>query len=77
MKGRCGECGSRKIKYLPVKKGEHFSWRSIPRVPIIIDVDLLTCQDCGNLLLGPGDCQRLDKAIEKSLEILCENYLLR
>lgn len=63
---RCGECGSQNIKRQN-SKGRKFGYRKWDDVELIVDLELLTCQECSNILMGPGDAARLDDAIKKSL----------
>lgn len=64
---KCGECGSENIKRESAK-GRRFGYMKWDDLELKVDVDLLTCQDCSNILLAPGDAEALDKGLKQSLE---------
>jgi hypothetical protein len=63
---RCGNCGSENIIRANAK-GRKFMYRKWDDVELKVDLDLLTCQECTNILLAEGDTEALDMAIRKSL----------
>jgi hypothetical protein len=69
-KYRCGECGGQNIKTANAK-GRFFPYKSYSRVELIVDLNLYTCCDCDNYILVGGDSERLDRAIEDSLDKGC------
>jgi len=68
---RCGECG---CKELVVKSaiGKGFAYMQYPKVILTVDLDLLSCTKCDNVILKSGDFKNLDKAIEDSLDKLTD-----
>lgn len=73
-KPRCGECGSKDIKLQSVW-GKYYAYRQYSGVRITTDLHLLCCQDCDNEILGPGDCKRMDEAIEETLKTYGERWV--
>lgn len=65
---RCGDCGSKKVKRQNAK-GRDFGYGRYESVILKVDLDLLTCQECTNILMAPGDAAKLDEAIRQSLKI--------
>lgn len=66
---RCGACGCRELE-MKSAKGKRFSYKSHERVLLLVDVDLMSCTNCPNVILRNGDCKRLDNAIEETLKIM-------
>lgn len=66
---RCGECGKREMVYKSVKGRSDFPYKTYKNVKIEVDLELLTCANCGNVGLKAGECEKLDKAIEESIKI--------
>ena len=67
---RCGECQSENITYCNVI-GRMFPYMEFKNVRLVVDLFLHVCKDCGNEMMFPGDCKRLDEAIEESLDMGC------
>ena len=65
---RCGDCGSRNLVRANAK-GRRFGYMKWDDLELKVDLDLLTCQDCTNVLLEYGDAEKLDEALKRSLEM--------
>lgn len=71
---RCGQCGSRNIA-LESARGKFFPYKSFSRVKLGSDLNLPTCQDCGNVMFAEGDSARLDGALESTILASAQNYV--
>ena len=65
---RCGACGCKDLD-LENACGKGFPYKEYEKVILTVDLMLPTCCNCGNILLKADDCQRLDEAIIKSLNV--------
>ena len=63
----CAVCGKREMVYKNAKGNVDFSYKDYSSVKIDVDIDLLTCENCGNVGLLPGDSKKLDLALEESI----------
>ena len=72
---RCGECGS--IETSPQDAYGPFPWRDYKKVLLARPVTLMTCLDCGNVMLygKTKDAERLDQAIEESITIQVQQFI--
>lgn len=63
---RCGECGSKNLKRQSVV-GKPFRWKDYSSVTLSQELELLTCQECGNFIIKAGEGKLIDAAIEASI----------
>lgn len=66
---RCYSCGEKDSIRLQNAKGKYFPYKQYELVKLRVDLFLLTCYNCDEMVLCYGDAEKLDKAIEESLEI--------
>lgn len=69
---RCGECGSKNLKRQSVA-GKSFRWRGYSSVTLSQDLQLLTCQECGNFIIKAGEGKLIDEAIEASISDMLQD----
>lgn len=63
----CFECGSKRITRKNVK-GRYFLYKDYPPVTIIVDLELLVCDSCKNIITKAGEDALIDEAIKASLK---------
>lgn len=63
----CGSCGERGL-VLKNAKGRKFPYKSHKSVELKYDLEALTCNNCNEVILRPGDLKKLIELLERSLE---------
>jgi hypothetical protein len=71
----CGECGGEHIVRVNRKNSLSIAWKDYPHLGITVAVELLTCSDCNNYLLGKGDAKLLDAAAEASARSQASQFI--
>lgn len=67
MPRRCGECGEKIFKRRNLNGSVSMPWRDFPIAYVTKDLELWTCENCGNYVITAGDAEKIDAAVEASI----------
>jgi DNA-binding Xre family transcriptional regulator len=77
----CVECGKREMVYKNVKGSTDFAYKDFPSVKLETDLELLVCDNCGNIGVMANETQKVDEAlifsIKKQSKHLIETILAK
>jgi DNA-binding Xre family transcriptional regulator len=73
MAKRCGNCGSTHIALQLIRKP--VPWRDYPAVVMLKPPKVLTCSDCGELILMAGETRLIDQAVEETLKMQVKQFI--
>jgi DNA-binding Xre family transcriptional regulator len=71
----CPECGEKKFALANVKHDYKAPWKDYQSMPIIVDLELYKCGNCGNIAANGADLKKIDQAIETSIRLSTRLFL--
>lgn len=72
---RCGECGANAYVRKNIKGPWQRPWRDYPAVLLAEELSLWTCQACSSSAVTPGDAEKIDTVIERSIRGQSSQFL--
>lgn len=64
----CGQCGKREMVYKNAKGSTDFAYKDFPSVKMEADLELLICDNCGNIGIMANETQKVDEALVFSIK---------
>lgn len=68
MNFKCDDCGSENVVKKNAK-GRKFGFQKWDEIELLVDLELHTCEECGNIMVVGNDYEKLQKALEKSIRV--------
>lgn len=74
-KRKCPECGVKGFRKKNVIDDFEAAWKDHKAVPIIVDLELYVCTNCGNYAASPSDVKKIDAAAEESIRLWSSMFI--
>lgn len=74
-KKKCGECGEKSYAYKTIYGHWEHPWKDFPSVFVTKKLELWICTSCQNYAILAGDAEKIDAAIQSSVQDQVSQFL--